>query len=210
MGPSRDHRTAQEKWEQLMAEARHRPSLFVHRGPLPDCREHWPATTRVNRTPFNEEASNVLSRRDLPESCLDETEAEVTVNITTLKPLSAGSDDHDDETETRCRTIIKTLKESRNPTVSADVSHTTRLCSQERYTGTCAGPPRRYWCSWDEEDPELGYEIHGSECPRLNPEHVVLLGHAPGHGKYQNHLGAIGSERRRPPPPEASLGYQLF
>jgi len=170
----RDLRSAHQKWEQLMAEARHscRPSLFIHRRPLPEFYESWPTTTKVNRSPCSEEGPNFLSRSDIPHSCHDETEARVTINVTTLMPLSVNVGLNVNHTETRSYTLTRTVKEkskTRNQAASPIISGTTRPRSDERDAGTYAGPCWREWCAWDEEHLWLRYWNLGHQYQGLAP-----------------------------------------
>ena len=164
-----------------MAEARHRPSLFIHRRPLPEVYESWPTTIKANRSLCSEEGPNFLSRSDIPHSCHDETEAQVTINVTTLMPLYANVSLNVGHIETRSCTLTRTVKEkskSRNQPASPIISGMTRPRSQERDAGTYAGPCWREWCAWDEEYLwlrywNLGYQYQGLEpfgrsCPLVD------------------------------------------
>ena len=173
MASTKDHRTAQEKWEQLMAEARSkgRPWLFEHRRPLPQHRETWHHSKNANRVYFPEKSSAILRRGQIPHGFRDDTEDELTTKVTVLRPLFTISpnDNDDDQTETRTAKVVKVIRENPRQTAQKYQISMKPSLARECPIEVLAGPSWKEWCAWDEEYLWARFAVQGLQYERLAP-----------------------------------------
>ena len=154
---TRDTRTAHEKWEQGIAEARQRGYWALHKNPLPQgLLGGWDHTKQNNTASRFRDAQNAFSTRGtIPANIRDDTDDELTIVVRRLLPIDR--DGLVDQTQTRIRKLsVQCIPASNLEQTGRSVSELEELEKemQSRVVGNfneIAGPLWKEWCAWDEE-----------------------------------------------------------
>jgi hypothetical protein len=153
----RDTRTAHEKWEQGIAEARERGYWALHKNPLPQgLLGGWDHTKQNNTASrFRDTQIAFSTRGTIPANIRDDTDDELTIVVRRLLPIDR--DGLVDQTQTHIRKLsVQCIPASNLEQTGQSVSELEELERemQSRVVGNfneIAGPLWKEWCAWDEE-----------------------------------------------------------
>lgn len=169
MAAKKDIRTAHEKWEQTMADARARGYLFKQA--LPEgLLGGWDYTKKPNRRNHSDTSPVELrSRGRVPPNFRDDSEDKLSFTVTTYMPLPNKDAD---QTKTRLNDI-QGLPEPKHkiPTNLSDFKREMKrkdgMLENFHFVG---GPRWKEWCAWDEEYLLWGrFRDHGLEYKGFQP-----------------------------------------
>ena len=153
----RDTRTAHEKWEQGVVEARQRGCWALHHKSLPPgLMGGWDHTKQNNTAPrFRDEQNSFSTRGTVPANIRDDTDDELTIVVTRLLPIDR--DGLADQTQTHIQKLcVQCIPASNREQRGRSVKELEELQKEMKSRvledfDEIAGPRWKEWCTWDEE-----------------------------------------------------------
>ena len=153
---NRDPRTAYQKWQQGIAEARQRGYWALHKYPLPPgLLVGWDHTKQNNTSRLNDAQNTFPTRGTVPPNIQDDTEDGLTIVVSRLPAID--QDGLVDQTQARVRRVyvqgIPASNRGQTGRTTKDLAELHKDMKSGVLEGfhEIAGPRWKEWCAWDEE-----------------------------------------------------------